>query len=89
MVSKSSKKGNVVEPQDASDEVQREIDFAVRSAVALLQQTLLFDDQPPTRFAFDDDELTRRIVDSLVETAVRASAAHSTAADDERPTETR
>lgn len=48
-------------------ERERDLDFAVRTALALLQQRLLFGSQAPTRFDYDDDELITRITRLLVD----------------------
>ncbi|BCY11753.1 TetR/AcrR family transcriptional regulator [Actinoplanes sp. L3-i22] len=43
------------------DAVERDLDFAVRAALALVQQELLFGDQPPARFPVGAGELTTRV----------------------------
>lgn len=62
-------------------ERERDLDFAVRTALALLQQRLLFGAQAPTRFDYDDDELTERITRLLADACGPAVAGHAGARD--------
>ncbi|MDG3010143.1 TetR/AcrR family transcriptional regulator [Rhodococcus sp. D2-41] len=45
---------------------ERCVDFAIRAAVAVLQQHIIFQDRIPGRFQTTDDELAERLTDLLV-----------------------
>lgn len=44
----------------------RELDFAVRTGLALLQQDLLFGDRSPSRFTVGADEMTARLTTAIL-----------------------
>ncbi|MFD6856292.1 TetR/AcrR family transcriptional regulator [Rhodococcus sp. NPDC060086] len=54
---------------EVRDTAERDLDFAVRAALALLQQSALFADLPPTRFTTDADELSQRITNMVLAAA--------------------
>ncbi|MCF8609918.1 TetR/AcrR family transcriptional regulator [Gordonia sp. HY285] len=48
------------------DALARDVDFAVRAGLGVLQQDLLYGDHEPSRFALDTDELIDRVATLLV-----------------------
>lgn len=60
-------------PLEERDTLSRDIDFAIRSALAILQQRLLYRDREPSRFPLESDELHDRLT-SLVVSACRTAA---------------
>ncbi|GAB3159197.1 hypothetical protein GCM10027290_63720 [Micromonospora sonneratiae] len=59
-----------VPPHRVAD-VERDLDFAIRTAMALAQQHLIFGPQRPTRFDYPHEELVARITSLLADTCAR------------------
>ncbi|WLP91842.1 TetR/AcrR family transcriptional regulator [Gordonia sp. NB41Y] len=51
---------------DEDDAAARDLDFAVRTALAILQQDLIFGPDQPTRFEYGPDEIAHRVADGVV-----------------------
>ncbi|WP_433192890.1 TetR/AcrR family transcriptional regulator [Nocardia sp. CA-107356] len=60
-------------PEHQRADAERDLDFAVRTALALMQQSLIFDDQTPTRFDYSEAELRDRITRILFDAYTRYS----------------
>ncbi|MGW0038853.1 TetR/AcrR family transcriptional regulator [Gordonia sp. NPDC003376] len=56
---------------DEDDAAARDLDFAVRTALAILQQELIFGPDQPTRFHYGPDEVARRAADVVVSAYLR------------------
>ena len=54
-------------PEDRRPQAERDLDFAIRTALALAQQDLIFEAQQPTRFGYSAEELATRIAGLLLD----------------------